>query len=126
MKKYIIILLFLMSPCFASQDFYSFDTQEGQQRFNKLTSQFRCLVCQNQTIAESNASLAVDLREQIYQKILHHQSDKEIMDYLVMRYGDFILYRPPLLLSTTLLWFGPSLCLFFGVGFLFYYVKAKK
>jgi cytochrome c-type biogenesis protein CcmH len=79
-----------------------------------LAEQLRCLVCQNQSIAESNAELAVDLRRQINEQIAAGRSDTEIVDFMVQRYGDFVLYRPPLKASTLFLWFGPAVLLVLG------------
>lgn len=87
----------------------------AQARAVKLASELRCLVCQNQSIAESNAELAVDLRRQIDEQIGAGKSDREIVDFMVARYGDFVLYRPPLKASTLLLWSGPLLLLAIGV-----------
>ena len=85
-----------------------------EQRVMTLASELRCLVCQNQTIADSNAPLAEDLRNQVREKMRQGSSDSEIVDYMVARYGDFVLYRPPLKLTTVLLWFGPLLLLAAG------------
>jgi cytochrome c-type biogenesis protein CcmH len=82
-----------------------------EQKVMTLASELRCLVCQNQTIADSNAPLAEDLRNQVREKMRQGASDSEIVDYMVARYGDFVLYRPPLKLTTVLLWFGPLLLL---------------
>ncbi len=82
-----------------------------EQKVMTLASELRCLVCQNQTIADSNAPLAEDLRNQVREKMRQGASDSEIVDYMVARYGDFVLYRPPLKLTTALLWFGPLLLL---------------
>ncbi len=81
----------------------------GARRAADLAAQLRCLVCQNQSIAESNAELAVDLRRQIDEQIRAGRSDREITDFMVARYGDFVLYRPPFKPSTLLLWLGPLL-----------------
>ncbi|NDE73351.1 MAG: cytochrome c-type biogenesis protein CcmH, partial [Betaproteobacteria bacterium] len=72
-----------------------------------IAEELRCLVCQNETIAASHADLAVDLRGQIRQKLSQGQSSQQILDFMVARYGDFVLYRPPLKASTVLLWVGP-------------------
>jgi cytochrome c-type biogenesis protein CcmH len=80
----------------------------------ELAAQLRCLVCQNQSIAESNADLAVDLRNQVREQIAAGRSDAEIIDYMTARYGDFVLYRPPFKATTVLLWLGPVLLL--GLG----------
>ena len=83
-----------------------------------ISEELRCLVCQNQTIADSNAELAVDLRNQVREKLVQGMSDKDIIAYMVERYGDFVLYRPPVKATTWLLWFGPFLLLIGGVNFL--------
>ncbi len=81
----------------------------------ELASQLRCLVCQNQSIAESNAGLAADLRKQLRQQIAAGKSDAEIVDYMTSRYGDFVLYKPPFKATTLLLWAGPVLLLAIGL-----------
>ncbi len=88
-----------------------------QARAVRLAEQLRCLVCQNQTIADSNAELAVDLRKQVRDQIAAGRTDAEIIDYMTARYGDFVLYRPPLKATTLLLWVGPALLAAIG-GFL--------
>jgi len=85
-----------------------------EQRVMTLSAELRCLVCQNQTLADSNAPLAEDLRNQVREKMRQGASDSEIVDYMVARYGDFVLYRPPFKLTTVLLWFGPLLLLAAG------------
>ena len=90
-----------------------------------LSEQLRCLVCQNQSIAESNAELAVDLRRQINEQIAAGKSDAEIVDFMVQRYGDFVLYRPPFKASTVLLWAGPFILLAFGLFVLFLRIRRK-
>ncbi len=84
-------------------------------RMLAITSELRCLVCQNQTIADSHADLADDLRRQVREMLLRGDSDRQIVDYMTARYGDFVLYRPPLKSSTWLLWFGPGLLLAGGL-----------
>ena len=91
-----------------------------------LAEQLRCLVCQNQTIADSNAELAVDLRRQIREQIVQGRSDGQIVDYMVERYGDFVLYRPPLKAVTLLLWFGPPALLLLGIVFLLRYLASRR
>jgi len=126
MKKILFFLLLLPSIASAVQDYYHFDSLKEQNRFNALTSQLRCLVCQNQNLAESNAPLANDLRNQVYEKIQQGQSDQTIIDYLVARYGDFILYQPPMNVMTIGLWFGPFLLLILGLGGLIFYIKKRE
>jgi len=86
----------------------------AEARLKQLALELRCLVCQNQTLADSNAPLAEDLRREVREMIGKNMSDQEIIDFLVQRYGDFVLYRPPWKTTTTLLWIGPFLLL--GVG----------
>ncbi len=83
----------------------------NEARYQRLISELRCLVCQNQTIAESNAPLAVDLRTQVQKQLAEGRSDREITGYLTDRYGDFVLYRPPFKANTWLLWAGPFVVL---------------
>jgi len=94
------------------------------QRLKRLTGELRCVVCQNQTIADSNAPLALDLKKQIGDQLARGASDGQVIDYVVQRYGDFVLYRPPLKPTTWLLWFGPFAMLASGLAFLF--VKLRQ
>ena len=86
-----------------------------EKRVTALSAELRCLVCQNQTIADSNAPLAVDLKNQVREKLASGMSERDIIDFMVARYGDFVLYRPPVKATTTLLWFGPPLLLLVGL-----------
>jgi cytochrome c-type biogenesis protein CcmH len=95
-------------------------------RMVKITSELRCLVCQNQTIADSNASLAVDLRREARALIKQGKSDAEVVDYMTARYGDFVLYRPPLRATTMLLWFGPALMLAGGAAVLVIVLRRRS
>lgn len=96
----------------------AFDPVEHK-RVLAISEQLRCLVCQNQSIADSNAELAVDLRNQVIEQINNGRTDKEIIDYMVERYGDFVLYNPPFKASTLILWVGPAV-LFVGALVAFY------
>jgi cytochrome c-type biogenesis protein CcmH len=89
-----------------------------EERLMTLAAGLRCLVCQNQSLAESNAELAADLRNEIREQMRRGASDQNVVDYLVARYGDFVLYRPPLKASTVLLWSGPAILLLLGIGLL--------
>lgn len=91
-----------------------FDSPEQRERFKRLTQELRCMVCQNESLADSDADLAQDMREQVLAMMRAGRSDEEIRGYLVERYGDFVLYQPPLKPATWLLWFGPLLLL--GIG----------
>lgn len=91
----------------------------------RIASELRCLVCQNQTIADSNADLAVDLRRQTREMLQQGRTDREIVDYMTARYGDFVLYRPPVKATTWLLWFGPPLLLALGAGALVLLLRRR-
>jgi cytochrome c-type biogenesis protein CcmH len=95
-------------------------------RVTSLAHELRCLVCQNQTIADSNAPLAVDLRNQIREQLAAGKSDGDVIDFMVQRYGDFVLYRPPFKATTILLWAGPFLFLVLGVFFLFRFLRRRR
>ncbi len=97
-----------------------------EKRVNALAEELRCLVCQNQTIADSNAGLAVDLKNQIREKLAEGMSEREIIDYMVQRYGDFVLYRPPVKTTTLLLWFGPPLLLALGLSLLLVTLQRRR
>ena len=86
-----------------------------EKRVMKLSEELRCLVCQNQTIADSNADLAVDLKNQVRDQLRQGKSEDDIIKYMVARYGDFLLYRPPVKITTLMLWFGPPLLLLSGL-----------
>lgn len=92
----------------------------------EISLKLRCLVCQNQSIAESNAGLAVDLRNQVREQVAAGKSDTEIIDFMTSRYGDFVLYRPPLKGTTLLLWFGPFALLVIGALVAWRVVRARK
>jgi cytochrome c-type biogenesis protein CcmH len=90
-----------------------------------LAVELRCLVCQNQTLADSNAPLAVDLRNQIREQLKAGKSEQDVVDFMVARYGDFVLYRPPLKTSTVALWAGPFLILLFGAWLLLRRIRKR-
>jgi cytochrome c-type biogenesis protein CcmH len=90
---------------------FTFETPQQEQHFKDLIEELRCLVCQNQSLADSDAELAHDLRAEVYGMLQDGKSDDEIVDFLVARYGDFVLYNPPLKPSTWLIWFGPFILL---------------
>jgi cytochrome c-type biogenesis protein CcmH len=97
-----------------------------EDRVMNLARELRCLVCQNETLADSRADLAEDLRNQIREQMKAGKSNKEIIDFLTARYGKFILYRPPVDPTTYLLWFGPFVLLLAGLTLLFRYVKQRR
>lgn len=107
--------LFMFTNVSAGDTPMEFNNPETELRFKKLTEELRCLVCQNQSLADSHAELAQDLRNEVYKLVVAGDSDKEIVDYLVSRYGDFVLYRPPVKNTTYFLWFGPFLLLIIAI-----------
>ena len=107
----IIGCLFMFTNTLAIDTPFEFDDPATELRFKKLTEELRCLVCQNQSLADSHAELAQDLRNEVYKMVIAGDSNKEIIDYLVTRYGDFVLYRPPVKNTTYFFWFGPFLIL---------------
>ena len=102
------------------------DDPAVEQRLHKLSQELRCLVCQNETLADSRADLAEDLRREIREQIKAGKSDKEIIEFLTARYGQFILYRPRVTPTTYLLWFGPFVLLLGGLFLLFKYIKQRR
>ena len=97
-----------------------------EERVTALATELRCLVCQNQTLADSNAPLAVDLRNQIREKMQQGASERDIVDYMVARYGDFVLYRPPFKATTVLLWAGPILLMIAGLAALYFRLARRR
>lgn len=102
------------------------DNAAVEVQVQRLSSQLRCLVCQNQTLADSHAELAQDLVQEIREMAAKGMSDQEIIDYLVARYGDFVRYRPPLKASTVLLWLGPFALLLIGGFGLFLQLRRRQ
>ena len=129
MKRIALLLLFLSClslPLVAKEAQPSAADPVLEERLMRLSKELRCLVCQNETLADSQADLAEDLRVQIREQMKAGKSDKEIIGYLTDRYGKFILYKPPVDPTTYLLWFGPFLFLLAGLAFLFRYLKQRR
>lgn len=122
----LIILSALASNLIAKEAQPSAADPVLEERVMKLSRELRCLVCQNETLADSRADLAEDLRNQIREQMKAGKTDKEIIAYLTDRYGTFVLYRPPVEPTTYLLWFGPFLLLLAGLLLLFRYVKRRS
>jgi cytochrome c-type biogenesis protein CcmH len=122
MCKYMFLLIFLLSfemPAWATED------AALEQRVQRISEELRCLVCQNQTIADSSADLAIDLKNQVREKLKQGVSEKDIITFMTERYGDFVLYRPPVKATTWLLWFGPGLLLVAGLVALFMRLRRR-
>jgi cytochrome c-type biogenesis protein CcmH len=92
----------------------------------RIAIELRCLVCQNQTIADSNADLAVDLRRQVREMLQQGQSEQQILDFMTARYGDFVLYRPPVKSTTLLLWYGPATMAVLGIVILRWVLRRRS
>jgi cytochrome c-type biogenesis protein CcmH len=120
------LLLALGLPAQATIETYTFETPAQEQRYKDLIDELRCLVCQNQNLADSDAELAQDLRRKTYEMIKAGKGDGEILDFMVERYGDFVLYRPPLKAATVALWVGPFLILAVGIGVLIRVITRRR
>ena len=116
MSILIPILFFYAQNCFTNDEPVKFKNILQEEQYYNLLEEVRCLVCQNQSLADSNAPLAQDLRNEIYEMVNSKKNNNEILDFLVKRYGDFVLYRPPLKKNTWLLWFGPFLILIIAIS----------
>jgi len=121
-----LMALFLSFNLHAGVEIQRFENQQQQQQYKKLIDELRCLVCQNQNLADSDAELAQDLRKKVATMITDNKTEDEIIDYMVARYGDFVLYRPPFKLQTLLLWLGPFLILLIGVMVLIRFIRKQQ
>ncbi len=126
-KAWVLALLLLLgSAASGRQAAPAAEDPVLEQRVNALANELRCLVCQNETIAASKAPLAIDLKNQVREQMKQGTSDREILDFMVARYGDFVLYRPPFKASTLLLWLGPLLLLAAGLFTLFFNLARRR
>jgi cytochrome c-type biogenesis protein CcmH len=123
---FLILLLVCIAPAALSKEAQPAEDPQIEQRMKNLTQQLRCLVCQNETLADSQADLAEDLRKEIRGQMKAGKTDQEIIAYLTQRYGDFVLYKPPVKATTYLLWFGPFALLFAGVIVLYRYLNHRR
>ncbi len=130
MKKLSSLLcIFLLGFSLASQakvESREFANEQMEEDYNTLVAELRCLVCQNQNLADSNAELAQDMRSKVYSMLNEGKSKTEIADFMVARYGDFVLYRPPVKSSTFMLWFGPFIFLLIGAVIAISYVRRQS
>lgn len=126
MRWLLVIVLLIPSLVAAEEARPLADNPQAEARLKALAVELRCLVCQNQTLADSNAPLAEDLRREVREMIAKDMSDQDIIDFLVTRYGDFVLYRPPLKATTTLLWLGPFLLLIVGATALVLALRRRQ
>lgn len=126
MRKFILSLLLIAATCsaVAGEAVPASADPALEARVQAISEELRCLVCQNQTIADSHADLAIDLKNQVREMLQKGMSDKQVVSFMVERYGDFVLYRPPVKGTTWLLWFGPFLLFIGGLGVL--YMKLRR
>lgn len=125
MKAWLFALLMLLSAAAGAMDPIVFRDDAEEARFRALSAELRCVMCQNQSLADSNAQIAHDLRLQVLELMREGKTDREIKDYLVARYSDFVLYNPPVRPSTWLLWFGPGLVLLGGLAAVVVVVRRR-
>lgn len=115
-----LLLALMLLLCFvpaapAAETMHPFENPQQEARYERLTGQLRCLVCQGQSIDDSGSKLAKDMRDKVFELLAAGRTDQEVIDYMTSRYGDFVLYRPPVEPKTWLLWFGPFVLIVFGV-----------
>lgn len=122
----LLFLLLLGSNTWAVIDTYEFDTDVERLRYHSFINEMRCPKCQNQNLSGSDSPIAMDLRRELYEMIQDGRSDKEIVDFMVERYGDYILYRPRVTSVTYLLWFGPAALLLLGIVVLIMIVRQRR
>jgi cytochrome c-type biogenesis protein CcmH len=128
MRHFILssLLCAFVLTAYAGIEVHQFTTPEQEARYKKLTDELRCLVCQNQNLADSNAPLARQLRDDAYQMIKEGKTDQQVIDFMVQRYGDFVLYSPPLKPTTYVLWIGPFVLLVFAVFILQVIIRRNR
>jgi cytochrome c-type biogenesis protein CcmH len=124
--KIIAVILVLLASAALAQEPLVFDNPEQEARYIKLTTELRCMVCQNQTLADSDAPLAQDLRKEIHDMMQAGQSNDQIITFLVDRYGDFVLYRPAMKGNTLALWLIPGVLLGIGGITIFFTVRGRN
>jgi len=122
----LLLLMVLALPAYANEAPAAAQDPALEQRVMRLTAELRCLVCQNQSLADSHADLAIDLKNQVRSQMKAGKSDAEIREFMVARYGDFVLYRPPLKPTTALLWAGPFVLLAAAGLALGFYLRRRR
>ncbi len=128
MKHLLLTLLmsFASAQLYAGIEVHDFTNPQQEEAYKQLINELRCLVCQNQNIADSDADLAKDLRREIYGMLKSGQSRDEIVSFMTDRYGDFVMYRPPFRSSTAVLWIGPFVLMGFGLLGLLLFIRKRK
>lgn len=126
LKACTFIASFLIALTALATEPLVFDSPEQEERFSNLTEELRCTVCQNQNLADSDAQLAKDLRNEIYKMLMAGRTDQQIKEFMVQRYGDFVLYRPPVQGNTMVLWIMPAILLLIGSIAVFFTVRNRN
>jgi len=126
MRRFFLLFVILSSSSWGAIDAYEFRTPVEEIRFHELTAELRCPKCQNQNIADSDAPIAKDLRREVHRLLIQGAADSEIIDFMVTRYGEFVLYRPQINSQTWLLWYGPYVVLGFGAIVILLIVYTRK
>jgi len=126
MKPLLLLFFLMISVSSHAVDSRQLSDPKQQESYEALTKELRCLVCQNQTIADSNAELAGDLRRQVYEMLQQGKTEQEIIRFMTDRYGDFVLYKPPFEGKTSLLWIAPVVFLFMGLMMVFFVIRRKR
>ncbi len=120
-----LFALFLAGSALGRIDTYQFSDPRQEALYQELTQELRCLVCQNQNIADSNAELAKDLRRKTYEMVSQGKDKEQIVDFMVARYGDFVMYKPPFKASTMILWLGPAIIFLLGLVMLIRIIRRR-
>lgn len=120
------LILGMTATAYGQGEYYNFDTQAQEVLFNKLTKELRCPKCQNQSIADSDAPLAEDMRIRVHEMVLAGASYDDVVGFMKVRYGDFVHYRPPVNATTLVLWVGPLVVFVLGVVFIVLLVRSQK
>ena len=123
--QFSLILLLIQSSYAGTIEAKAFISSEQQKRYQDLIEDIRCPVCQGQSIGDSNSGLALDLREQVRKMILNNNTNDEIYSFMVQRYGDFVIFKPPIKPATYMLWFAPFLFLFIFLFILFRSISSR-
>ena len=126
MKPLLLLFILMISISSHAVDSRQLSDPKQQESYETLTKELRCLVCQNQTIADSNAELASDLRRQVYEMLQQGKSEQDIIRYMTDRYGEFVLYKPPFEGKTSLLWIAPVVFLVMGLMMVFFVIRRKR
>jgi len=128
MRQWIIwgMLLLALAANATNIEVYDFDTPKQERTYKELTTELRCLVCQNQDIADSNAELAQDMRHKVFKMLKQGQDKQQIVDFMVKRYGDFVLYKPPFEGRTLVLWIGPFVIFVLAVWLMLRVIRKAR